>query len=486
MAAAIVDAGDPVRGLFAAFSRQDSVLPRHRPLELSRARVPARGALAWRAPRLESLPGAWFSGVRRSALRHFLSAQLALSSRRAGLGGQHAQLAVLRARGVGRGRRVLAGAPLGWLVESDHHRRAFLGALGLHHGPVDVGPAALRRCVDPLGRRRTRRLARQSARGRDGLASRPGQGRPAQRLRRAARRNLPGHDRRRVWRPLRDRSASGRVACEAGRLGRPRSIAGRLGNPSRVSISTSWRSIATECAPPLARHRCRRCRACIRGGALVIPPARMPQGRTERAAPPSRAGAESCSLPPLRLVELALPQSMGDAYGVYPAATVVGEPRLDGLPLSYSVYMGASVLAVALAALGRGRRLALLLGGLATVALLLAFGKHTPAHAIFRRVVFPLSYMRYPEKYMVLVVAMFALLASLGARRILSDERQPWRRTGVLLLLIVAFAFVSALTFPPAWVVFAVHGALLGGLATLGMLAVHVLAGRASPLAPPF
>jgi hypothetical protein len=247
----------------------------------------------------------------------------------------------------------------------------------------------------------------------------------------------------------------------------------RRGDPSLPNARPRWLAIAVV-AVVLA----------FGVGAVVILPARMLQGSTERAAPLSREVAESCSLHPLRLVELALPQSMGDAYGVYPAATVVGEPRLDGLPLSYSVYMGASVLALALAAFGRGRRLALLLGGLATVALLLAFGKHTPAHAIFRRVVFPLSYMRYPEKYMVLVVAMFALLASLGARRILSDERQPWRRTGVLLLLIVAFAFVSALTFPPAWVVFAVHGALLGGLATLGMLAVHVLAGRASPLAP--
>jgi hypothetical protein len=219
-------------------------------------------------------------------------------------------------------------------------------------------------------------------------------------------------------------------------------------------------------------------------GAVVILPARMLLGSTERAAPLAREVAESCSLHPLRLVEFALPQSMGEAYGVFPAAAIVGERRLDGLPLSYSMYMGASVMALVLAAFGRRRTLALALGGLATVALALAFGKHTPVHALFRRVVFPLSYMRYPEKYTVLVVALLALLAGLGARRILSDKPQPWRRTGVLLLLIIAFGVVAALTFSPAWVVFAVHGALLGGLAALGMLAVHALAGRASPLAP--
>jgi Bacterial membrane protein YfhO len=219
-------------------------------------------------------------------------------------------------------------------------------------------------------------------------------------------------------------------------------------------------------------------------GAVVIVPARLLLGSTERAVPLVRAIAEACSLHPLRLVEFALPHSMGDAYGVFPAAPVVGEPRLDGLPLSYSMYMGASVLALVLAAFGRGRRLAWALGGLAVLALLLAFGKHTPVHAIFRRIVLPLAYMRYPEKYTVLVVAMVALLASLGARRILSDEPQPWRRTGILFLLIVACGFIAVYALPPAWVVFAVHGALLGGLGALGMLAVHALAARSSRLAP--
>jgi len=219
-------------------------------------------------------------------------------------------------------------------------------------------------------------------------------------------------------------------------------------------------------------------------GAVVIVPARLLIGSTERAAPLARAIAESCSLHPLRLVEFALPYSMGDAYGVFPAAAIVGEPRLDGLPLSYSMYMGASVIALVLAAFGRSRRLAWALGGLTALALLLAFGKYTPVHAVFRRVVFPLAYMRYPEKYTVLVVAMLALLASLGARRILSDEPQPWRRTGVLFVSIVACGVIAAFALPAAWIVFAVHGALLGGVATLGMLAVHVLAARSSRLAP--
>jgi hypothetical protein len=251
----------------------------------------------------------------------------------------------------------------------------------------------------------------------------------------------------------------------------------RRGHPSLSSAPRVARArwlVAAVCAVVLA----------FAAGAVVIVPARMLLGSSERAAPLLRATAEVCSLHPLRLVELALPQSMGDAHGVFPAGAIVGEPRLGKLPLSYSMYMGASVLALVLAAFGRGRRLALALGGLTALALLLALGKHTPVHGVFRGVVFPLGYMRYPEKYMVLVVAMVALLASLGTRRILSDTPQPWRRTGILLLLIIAAGVGSTFVLPPDWVVFAVHGALLGSLATVGVLAVHVLAARDSPLAP--
>jgi hypothetical protein len=220
-------------------------------------------------------------------------------------------------------------------------------------------------------------------------------------------------------------------------------------------------------------------------GTVVIVPARMLLGSTERSAALSRELAEGCSLHPLRLAEFVAPHSMGDAYGEYPAASIVGEAKLDGLPLSYSVYLGASVVALALAAFGRGRGLPLLLGGLATAALLLAFGKHTPVHGVFRRIVFPLAYMRYPEKYTVLLVVAVALLAAMGAKRILSAEPQPWRRSALLLACVVAFGVLAYFTLPALWMVFAVRGALLGCLALLGILAAHVLAARNSPVAPP-
>lgn len=219
-------------------------------------------------------------------------------------------------------------------------------------------------------------------------------------------------------------------------------------------------------------------------GAVVIVPAGAALAGTERATL-SRELAEVCSLHPLRLLEFIAPQSMGDAYTVFPAASIVGEARLDGLPLSYSMYLGASVVALALAAFARRRRLALGLGLAATLALLIAFGRYTPVHGLFRRLVFPLSYMRYPEKYAIVVVTVAAMLAGLGADRVLSARRQPWRRTLVLLLMLLGFAVVAATRMPAPWNVFALHGALMGTVAVVAVLAVQFLAARKSRLAPP-
>ena len=220
-------------------------------------------------------------------------------------------------------------------------------------------------------------------------------------------------------------------------------------------------------------------------GAIVIVPARALLGSSERAAPLPRTIAEACSLHPLRLVEFAAPTCMGDVYGDYPAARVVGEPSLDGLPLSYSIYLGASVIVLVLAAFGRGRRQALVLGALAGLALLLALGKYTPVHGIFRRIVFPLAYMRFPEKYMVAIVAVVAVLAGLGAQRVLSGNAQPWRRTAVFLALLVALGAASPFLFPYPWSGFMVQGLRHGAAAVLALLGIQFLAARRSRLAAP-
>ncbi len=218
--------------------------------------------------------------------------------------------------------------------------------------------------------------------------------------------------------------------------------------------------------------------------AVVLGPARAHSSGTDRAAPLSRAEAEVHSLHPLRLIEFVAPGSMGDAYGEYPASRWVGEASADGLPLSYSVYLGASVLALALAAFRRRCRLVFVLAGLGGFALLLALGKHLPVHAVFRRIVFPFSFMRSPEKYTVLAVLALALLAGGGGQRILSGQQQPWRRTAILLASLVGFGIASPFIFQFPWSGYMVHGLRHGAMAVLAVLGVQLLAARGSRLAP--
>jgi hypothetical protein len=175
---------------------------------------------------------------------------------------------------------------------------------------------------------------------------------------------------------------------------------------------------------------------------------------------------------------------MGDAYGEYPAARWIGEPRLDGLPLSYSMYMGASVLALVLASFRRRQRFVVALGGIAGAALLIAMGRHLPVHGVFRYLILPLAYMRSPEKYTVVLVAALALLAGQGAARVLSSEAQPWRRTTIFLALMIALGIASPFIFPFPWSGYMVHGLRHGAVAVLAVLGVQVLAARASRLAP--
>lgn len=218
--------------------------------------------------------------------------------------------------------------------------------------------------------------------------------------------------------------------------------------------------------------------------AVTIAPARAAMASSPRSHALSRELAEAASLHPLRLLEFAAPKSMGDVYGDYPAAHIVGEPRLDGLPLSYSVYFGASVLALVLAAFRR-RFLPLGIAAVTLAALLTAFGKHVPVHALVRRLIPPLSYMRFPEKYLTLVVVGVAALAALGAQQILSAKAQPWRRTVVFLALLMVLGASAPFVFPYPWSGFVVRGLRHGAVAVLAILGVQVLAARGSRLATP-
>jgi hypothetical protein len=219
-------------------------------------------------------------------------------------------------------------------------------------------------------------------------------------------------------------------------------------------------------------------------GAVVVLPARVIAATNARGQPLERVVAETCSLNPLRLLEFVAPGSMGYPFGDYAAAPWIGEKMLDGFPLMYSVYMGAGVVALALLALGRGRRLGAMVGGCALFALLVSLGRYTPVHNIVRTLVRPLAYMRYPEKYLVAFVALLALLAGLGAARVLEEAAaRPWRRTAAGAALLLVLAALAPALFPAVWAPYMRWGALKGALAVLLVLAVQALSTRASPRA---
>jgi hypothetical protein len=133
---------------------------------------------------------------------------------------------------------------------------------------------------------------------------------------------------------------------------------------------------------------------------------------------------------------------MGDPYTDYPAGPWVGEPVLGDRPLLYGAYLGCSVLALALLALGRQRRLETVLGATAVFFLLVSFGRFLGLHAGLRVLLPPLAFMRGPEKYLAIVTASVALLAGLGCARLLGNER-PRKRTLVIPFALAALALAA-------------------------------------------
>ena len=211
----------------------------------------------------------------------------------------------------------------------------------------------------------------------------------------------------------------------------------------------------------------------------ILPAQRLAQGNA-RGNRLARATAEVGSFHPLRILELVAPGSMGDPYTDYVAGPWVGEKGLDGRPIVYGCYLGASAMVLAGFAFGRRRRGPLVLGSLALLGLLLALGRHTPVHAVFRTLFPPFALMRGPEKYLIVTVASTSLLAGLGMERLYSGAL--WLR-GVLCavplgLLALGLPFVPVAMAGPVR-----HGSLAGLAAAAIVAATAWLAGRRPRLA---
>jgi len=137
--------------------------------------------------------------------------------------------------------------------------------------------------------------------------------------------------------------------------------------------------------------------------------------------------ASHFSFPPLRLFELVWPDLFGPRYG----ADWLVHPLYDegsGLayePWSAGIYVGLATPLLALAALlGRERRRERALAAVAAVALVVAFGRHTPLWPIWYRFVPGARLFRYPEKYLVVVTLCACALAAIGLRRAVAQPRR--------------------------------------------------------------
>jgi membrane protein YfhO len=149
------------------------------------------------------------------------------------------------------------------------------------------------------------------------------------------------------------------------------------------------------------------------------------------------------SLHPFRLFELAFPYPFGEYLGVpqFWAWFMVKGP--GSIPFALSIYMGITVLALAVLGAGRNRLTGFALT-LFAVGLLLALGERSPVS--FLLTLPPFRFFRYPEKYVVLMVLGSAVLAASGVRTLLSGVS----RRRLVLLAAAAVLMGGALLF--AWV----------------------------------
>jgi hypothetical protein len=161
--------------------------------------------------------------------------------------------------------------------------------------------------------------------------------------------------------------------------------------------------------------------------APALLPALTLRGDTSRAESLTPAMAEAWSLHPIRLAELFVPGWFGNPLDVehYPGAVFADDPMRQVLPWAVSIYAGAAFLVFVFCV--RERRVLASLGGVAIVFLVLAFGRHTPLHALASHLVPGLSLFRYPEKHLVVVVGLLGLLAALGAEEALASRVRLWR-----------------------------------------------------------
>lgn len=168
---------------------------------------------------------------------------------------------------------------------------------------------------------------------------------------------------------------------------------------------------------------------------------------SSRARPMTFAHFAAWSVSPRRLPELAVPQFFGRTDSLDERQYWGRAAEDEGFPYILSLYFGIpSLLLAAYGATDRSRsRQALVLAALASLAILLALGRHLPLLSLVFRIP-GVALFRYPVKAMALAVLPVALLAATGVERLRMAAIRGWIHYATWAAVALT-AFVSILLF---------------------------------------
>jgi hypothetical protein len=161
--------------------------------------------------------------------------------------------------------------------------------------------------------------------------------------------------------------------------------------------------------------------------ALVLVPAVAYLGDSERTGGLLAAHASIWSMHPLRIVEWVWPRFLGDPTDLtLHLARLVADDGAGGkleAAFTPSLFIGAPVLVLAAIGAGTSPQLRWLAAATTVLFVLLALGAHTPFYGLWRAVVLPERFVRYPERHLLPALVVWGALAGVGFTVALRDRR---------------------------------------------------------------
>lgn len=152
--------------------------------------------------------------------------------------------------------------------------------------------------------------------------------------------------------------------------------------------------------------------------AIVVVPSFMLAMSSSRAGGISHDKATAWSMHPLRMLEWMWPDALGDPNQAtqHIARAVADSSGSMQLSPGWAVSMYISIPVIVLAALGwlHSKRDSRRLGLLVVVLVLIALGRYTPLYQLYRSIVLPEHFVRYPEKYFAGVLLLVSASAGVG------------------------------------------------------------------------